>query len=134
MLIVSLWFSTRLSSQYELFSQLIIALLPCNQESGWVSKARFSIPSFWRSVNFAIIFGVFEFFRKTNQRILLTTMATCFRSFFGRNWRHQKSFWSYLTFNTNWYFIFQVTPEILNSRFTLKSPIWHLIHTYCIVY
>ena len=25
--------------------------------------------------------------------------------------------------NTNWYFIFQVTPEILNSRFTLKSPL-----------
>ena len=25
--------------------------------------------------------------------------------------------------NTNWYFIFQVTPVILNSRFTLKSPL-----------
>ena len=45
-----------------------------------------------------MIFGVFEFFQKMNERILLTTMTTCFCSFFGRNRRYQKSFRNYLAF------------------------------------
>ena len=45
-----------------------------------------------------MIFGVFEFFQKTNKQILLTNVTTCFCSFFERNQRHQKSFWNYLTF------------------------------------
>ena len=44
------------------------------------------------------MFGVVQFLQKTNERILLTTMTICFRSFFGRNRRHQKSFRNYLTF------------------------------------
>ena len=32
------------------------------------------------SVNFEMIFGVFKFFQKTNERILINTMTTCFRS------------------------------------------------------
>ena len=39
----------------------------------------------FRSVNFEIMFGVFKFFPKTNERILLTTMTICFHLFFGRN-------------------------------------------------
>ena len=45
-----------------------------------------------------MIFSSRQFFHKTNERILLTTMTTCFRSFFGRNRRYQKSFRNYLTF------------------------------------
>ena len=51
-----------------------------------------------------MIFGVFEFFQKMNERILLTTITTCFRSFFGRNRRDQKSFRNYLTFRNDIFF------------------------------
>ena len=43
-------------------------------------------------------FGVIDFLQKMNEQIRLTTMTTCFRSFFGRHPRHQKSFRNYLTF------------------------------------
>ena len=36
------------------------------------------------------LFGVFNFFQKTNEWIRLYYYVTCFRSSFGRNWRHQK--------------------------------------------
>ena len=47
-----------------------------------------------------MIFGVFKSFQKINEWILLTTMTTCFCSFFGRIRRHQKTFRNYLTFRT----------------------------------
>ena len=33
--------------------------------------------------------------------------------------------------NTSWYFIFQITPEIRNSRFTLKSPVLNTSKSSC---
>ena len=73
-----------------------------------------------------MIFGVFEFFQKTNEQILLTTMTTCFHSSFGRNRRHQKSFWNYLTFSMNvWASHENIRPWIQESNFKtskLLSP------------
>ena len=72
-----------------------------------------------------MIFSVFEFFQKTNERILLTTMKTCFRSFFGRNQRHQKSFRNYLTFNLQlflFYPFFQVVVLILTLQCAFGLP------------
>ena len=45
---------------------------------------------FWRSVNFESKLSSSEFFQKTNEWIQLYYYATCFCSFLGRNWRHQK--------------------------------------------
>ena len=47
-----------------------------------------------------MFFGVCGFFQKMNERNCFTTTTTCFRSFFGRIRRHQKTFRNYLTFRT----------------------------------
>ena len=43
------------------------------------------------------LFGVFNFFQKMNKWIHFYYYATCFRSFFVRNWRHQKDISNYLS-------------------------------------
>ena len=45
---------------------------------------------FWRSDKFEMIFSSQPFFQKTNEKIRLYYLSTCFCSFFGRKWRHQK--------------------------------------------
>ena len=45
-----------------------------------------------------------EFFLKTNKWNRFYYYATCFRSFFGRDWRHQKNFGNYLSFRIQWKF------------------------------
>ena len=52
------------------------------------------------SVNFESNLSSREFLQKTNEWIHFYYYGMCFRSFFGRNWRHQKKpFRNYLTFN-----------------------------------
>ena len=44
----------------------------------------------WRSVDFESKLSSHDFFQKTNEWIHFYYYVTCFRSFFGRNWRLQK--------------------------------------------
>ena len=57
--------------------------------SQWVQNL-YKVSFALRSDKFEMIFSSRRFFQKTNEQIRLYYLSTCFRSFFGRKWRHQK--------------------------------------------
>ena len=51
---------------------------------------KFLLWNYWRSEKFEMISSSQRFFQKVNEQIRRYYLSTCFCSFFGRRWRHQK--------------------------------------------
>ena len=62
----------------------------CNVSFSFLFASIIITKVYWRSDKLEMIFSSWRFFQKTNEQIWLYYLWTCFCSFFGRKWRHQK--------------------------------------------
>ena len=74
------------------------------------------------------LFGVLEFSQKTNERIRRSSKNEFVRSFFGRIWGYQKSFWNNLTFSINFSF-FQFQKMSKKNLRKVESDLKYLSKT-----
>ena len=88
-----------------------------------------------------MIFSSRRFFQKTNEQIQLYYLSTCFRSLFGRKWRHQKDISKltdlYNSFETNSsIFLWQYLPKssIVQSSAMMVVQNWRSFCTYSYIF